>query len=124
MRSRSAAPVSRRARRLTRATVVAVAGCLVAGGFELSRAVAGNSLSWVYAVEWPLVAVYAIYMRHKLMADARAEHPAGTRAPTILADTDVESSTGDPQLVAWQEYLDRLHSASPPGGPPPNEQES
>ena len=40
---------------------VVAPGCAVAGWWQATRALAGNTLSWVYSVEWPLFAVLAIW---------------------------------------------------------------
>lgn len=129
MSSISSPAASRRARRLTAGAVIAVAGCLAAGSFELSRALAGNTLSWVYTFEWPLIAAYAIYIRRKLVQELRGEDrptAAPTRTPTTggsrlppVQDTP-PATHRDPDLVAWQDYLARLNAKSPPGGPPPH----
>jgi hypothetical protein len=34
-----------------------VVGCMAAGYWQISRAVAGNPLSYLYAVEWPVFAI-------------------------------------------------------------------
>lgn len=36
-----------------------VAGCLVAGWWQLTRALEGHGLSWFYTFEWPLLALLA-----------------------------------------------------------------
>jgi hypothetical protein len=35
-------------------------GCLYAGWWQVHRAESGNTLSWLYAVEWPVFAVVAV----------------------------------------------------------------
>jgi hypothetical protein len=37
--------------------------------WQLSRALGGNALSWAYTFEWPLFAIYAIYMWWQLIHD-------------------------------------------------------
>jgi len=92
---------------------IAVAGCLSAGWFELTRARAGREVAWVYAVEWPLFAVLGTFIWWRMLHErpARPVVPDDPRAIDQL----------DPGLVAWQEYLDALHAADPPGGPPPRQ---
>lgn len=90
--------------------VVGVSGCLFAGWFEWTRAVAGREVAWVYAVEWPLFAIFGTYIWWRLLHESPPRgvvrgDPAATDAP-------------DPGLVAWQEYLAELQTADPPGGPP------
>jgi hypothetical protein len=73
--------------------------CVSAFIVEMSRALSGNTLSWAYVVEWPVLGVYAIYMWRKLLRD-------DTSAPPSLAAKDEDD---DPQLVAWNEYLAKVH---------------
>jgi hypothetical protein len=47
--------------------VVGLGLCIAAFWFELSRAEGGNELSWAYVFEWPLLAVFAIYMWWKIL---------------------------------------------------------
>jgi hypothetical protein len=42
---------------------------LVAGWWQYHVALGGNDLSWVYTVEWPLFAVYALYVWWRLIHD-------------------------------------------------------
>ncbi|MGH8989544.1 MAG: hypothetical protein ACRDXC_13285, partial [Acidimicrobiales bacterium] len=49
--------------------VVLVPGFLVAGWWQYHVALGGNDLSWVYTVEWPFFAVYAVYIWWKLIHD-------------------------------------------------------
>jgi DNA-binding transcriptional regulator of glucitol operon len=41
--------------------VLATAGMLWLGDWQLRRAESGNELSWAYTFEWPLFAAFAIY---------------------------------------------------------------
>lgn len=45
--------------------------CAVAFWFELTRALGGNALSWAYVFEWPLLAVFAVYMWSQLLHPGR-----------------------------------------------------
>jgi hypothetical protein len=49
--------------------LVVVPGCLLAGWWQYDTAVHGNGLSWAYTVEWPLFALYAVYMWWQLIHD-------------------------------------------------------
>lgn len=93
--------------------LVAVTGCLFAGWFELTRARAGREVAWVYAVEWPLFAILGTYIWWRKLH----ESPALPTQPAVPDDARAIDRL-DPGLVAWQEYLARLHAADPPGGPP------
>ena len=64
-------------------TLVLVAAFLGLGWWQISRAAAGNALSWAYAVEWPVFAGFVIFIwvreaRHALREDREdAPGPAG-----------------------------------------------
>ncbi|MDX6245866.1 MAG: hypothetical protein QOE76_3589 [Frankiales bacterium] len=101
-----------------------VPGCLAAGWFELTRALGGREVAWVYTFEWPFYAVAGSYMwwriwHHKPLTtaastdrvDGREEQPGVRAAPERRED--------DPGLRAWQHYLANLEALDPPGGPPP-----
>jgi len=49
--------------------------CAAAFWFELKRALGGNALSWAYVFEWPLLAVFAVYMWSRFL------HPGRENAP-------------------------------------------
>lgn len=74
--------------------------CGLAFWFELGRALGGNSLSWAYVFEWPLLGIFAVYMWWKLL------HPGFTirrrrEKPTIAPEYEG-------MLAAWQEEQRRL----------------
>ena len=52
--------LSRRAALLHLEFALLVAGCLTAGWWQATRALAGNGLSWAYTVEWPALALIAV----------------------------------------------------------------
>ncbi len=111
--------------RLHLTLVVGLTICVGAFVIEVFRALDGNALSWAYVFEWPIFAVFAIYMWWNLLhgQDGRRRKPA---APTIGPDgrpraVPVATEPGeqpppapggsapragaDPDLAAWQEYL-------------------
>lgn len=102
--------------RLLLAMLIGVAGCLAAGFFELHRALTGHEIAWVYTVEWPIFAVFGVYMWWRL-AHEPMPHPTRRAAPTGGAVTGAPRAD-DPQLAAWQRYLAELQAADPPGQPP------
>ena len=74
------------------AMVVLVVGFLGLGWWQISRAAAGNSLSWGYAVEWPIFAGFVVYVwwrevklarRRAAEADAPPADPAVAPAPAV-----------------------------------------
>ena len=80
--------------------VVGLALCTAAFVFELGRAEGGNELSWAYVFEWPLLALFAIYMWWKLL------HPGFTfrrarEKPAIAPEYEG-------MLQAWQGEVAKL----------------
>ncbi|WP_433051460.1 hypothetical protein [Dactylosporangium sp. CS-033363] len=57
-------------------TLVGVAVCVAACVWQYQRATAGNMLSWAYTVQWPLFAIFVVFLWGRAIRDAR-----GTRAP-------------------------------------------
>ncbi len=51
---------SRRALTLHLEVLIVAPACLAAGWWQATRALAGNELSWVYSVEWPIFAIIAV----------------------------------------------------------------
>ncbi|MGH9069122.1 MAG: hypothetical protein ACRD0J_16790 [Acidimicrobiales bacterium] len=49
--------------------LVLVPAFLFAGWWQYHVAMSGNELGWVYTVQWPFLAVYAVYMWWKLIHD-------------------------------------------------------
>jgi len=90
----------------THATLaVGLAFCALAFWFELRRAEAGNSLSWAYVFEWPLLAVFAVYMWWKML------HPDAEATAKRSAKKAVLAPEFDGMLQAWeQNQRDLEHS--------------
>lgn len=82
--------------------------CTAAFLFELGRARAGNTLSWVYVVEWPMILVFAVALWRRIVRQAHDE-TAG-RAPTATPDAET-----DPDLIAWQDYVRKVADADTEG---------
>ena len=79
------------------AMVVLVVGFLGLGWWQISRAAAGNSLSWAYAVEWPIFAGFVVFVwwrevklarRRAAEADAPPADPAVEPAPAVTTGPD------------------------------------
>jgi len=81
--------------------VLAELMCVSAFVFELTRALAGNTLSWAYVFEWPILAFYGVYMWRTMLRDERRERDR-TPAP---------EPEDDPRLAEWNEYLEKIHSS-------------
>ncbi|MEV1073260.1 hypothetical protein [Micromonospora parva] len=116
------------------AMVVLVVGFLGLGWWQISRATAGNSLSWGYAVEWPIFAGFVVYVwwrevklarRRATDADAppadAAVEPAPTvtttgsrpvvRRPVRVSRVPVTGDVGeDTDLAAYNHYLSWLNA--------------
>ena len=74
--------------------LVGLALCALAFWFELKRALGGNTLSWAYVFEWPLLAVFALYMWWKIL------HPGFTIRRRLVKPALAPEYEG--MLVAWQ----------------------
>ncbi len=91
--------------------------CTGAFWFELHRAEGGNELSWAYVFEWPLLAVFVVYMWWKFLhpegaspdATQGARDKGGERRVRSMAPQ--ESAQYDAMLAAWQEHQRALHEA-------------
>jgi len=78
--------------------------CITAFIIEIRRALGGNTLSWAYVFEWPLLSVYAVYMWRKLLREERGE---GSGRPVVYDEED-------PALDAWNAYLESVHQSDRP----------
>jgi DNA-binding transcriptional regulator of glucitol operon len=126
--------------------IALVIGFLLLGWWQYDRATGGNSLSWGYAFQWPLFAVFVAFIwfrevqleRRGARPDSPTpvdEPPAGTvtirrpvRVPTApdpaAPDPGDPDSTrpdpGDDELAAYNAYLSWLsaHPGARPGDYP------
>jgi hypothetical protein len=64
-----------------------VPGCLALAWWQVTRALSGNTLSWVYVFEWPIFAGYALFMWWKLMHEFKREPT--TAGPGLAEDLSV-----------------------------------
>ncbi|MFJ6198635.1 hypothetical protein [Micromonospora sp. NPDC092111] len=116
------------------AMVVLVAGFLALGWWQISRAASGNTLSWAYAVEWPIFAGFVVFVwwrevRHTLRGPEaagpeRADPPDGVvaaapspgtpavRRPVRVARVPAAPPAGsdDADLAAYNHYLTWLNA--------------
>lgn len=108
--------LSRRAIVLHVCLLLWVTMCAVAAWWQVSRAVQGNSLSYMYAIEWPCFAVlgvlgwYAMLNMEKVTANqeaARREYEEQMRAEARAARAKVEEPE-DPTLAAYNDHLAEL----------------
>ena len=77
--------------------------CIGIGAFELTRALGGNTLSWAYVVEWPVLAGFGIFMWWRLLNGEPVR-----KAPTS-EKAKARQAVDDKDLAAWNAYLADLH---------------
>jgi hypothetical protein len=97
---------SRRSLLLHLAVLVWVPGCAVAAWWQVTIAMAGNALGWLYAVEWPVFAVLGVLGWWQLVHDdpaevakrrlARRRKPSGASPPAASEGAVGEPGTGEP----------------------------
>jgi hypothetical protein len=84
--------------------VLAAAGMLWLGDWQLHRAEAGNELSWAYTFEWPLFAVLGAVFWVKTLKEELRPPAAGQDAddvgPVTTAGTPGRPGTGPPAAGA------------------------
>jgi hypothetical protein len=90
--------------------VLAEALCIPAFIFETYRAIDGNLLSWAYVVEWPVLGLYAIYMWARMLREERGEPSRRERREAREGIEREKIAVDDPDLVAWNQYLAKLHA--------------
>jgi DNA-binding transcriptional regulator of glucitol operon len=111
------------------AVVILVGSFLALGWWQVTRAVAGNLLSYAYAVEWPVFAGFVIFVwvkeMRRALAEAPTEVPVGDRADAASDVTAVPAQarvgaayddSDDPELAAYNHYLAWL-AANPDRSP-------
>ena len=95
--------------------------CVLAAWWQVGRAFGGNSLSFLYAIEWPCFAVLGFFGWWQLLhvakstedeENARREYEQRMRAEAAVARS-VEATEGpeDPQLAAYNDHLAELATA-------------
>jgi hypothetical protein len=100
----------RRLLRLHAGLLAAVVLCSSAFVIEVKRALDGNSLSWAYVFEWPLLMGYAVYMWHRLVRDEREGAQAASPAPPAAPAVSAADAQADEEREAWNRYLAALHA--------------
>lgn len=112
------------------ALLVCFPGCLVAMWWQVHVALAGNSLGWLYSVEWPFFAGFGAYVWWSLIHDnteavgTRTLRQAGRRLMGGR-DLDLPQAPGgelaarlveeDPEMAAYNAYLASLAEQGPKG---------
>jgi DNA-binding transcriptional regulator of glucitol operon len=90
-----------------------------AAWWQVGRAIQGNSLSFLYSIEWPVIGVlgilgwFAMLNMEKVTAlqeKARLEYEAKMRAEA-QASRSVTEESDDPSLAAYNDHLAELSHA-------------
>ena len=89
--------------------VTVVPGCLLAGWWQVNRALSGNLLSYFYSIEWPIFAVLGVIAWWQLVHDqplaSNFEAPRDeVPSRPLVWDEALES----PELKAYNDYLRAL----------------
>jgi len=85
---------------------VGLAVCGIAFWFEIRRALGGNGLSWAYVFEWPLFAVFAVYMWWTVLHGGSAVRRRRPVKPEPAVDPRYAG-----MLDAWQAHQRELQAA-------------
>ncbi len=113
---------TRRALLATLALVIWVPGCLIAGWWQVTVALSGDHLAYLYSVEWPVFALFGtVFWWHLVHDDPES---TGARALTRLrAERDATSGPApvrrrpeeeDERLAAYNDFLAELAEKNPP----------
>jgi hypothetical protein len=97
---------SPRAIRLHLTLTVLVVSFTLLARWQVARALEGNGLSWAYAFEWPLFAIYAFFVWWRILHDDRPVR-ATRRRSTRVSESDARA---DSELHEYNNYLASLHT--------------
>ncbi|MGH9105992.1 MAG: hypothetical protein ACRDZX_09175 [Acidimicrobiales bacterium] len=111
--------LTRRAFALHFLLVTVVPACLLAGWWQVHRALSGNLLSYFYSIEWPIFGVLGVIAWWQLVHDDRTGVTDGPRqAPEPALDDEAKASSSPPlvwdkaletpELIAYNSYLHTL----------------
>jgi DNA-binding transcriptional regulator of glucitol operon len=114
--------LSRRALLAHLAIVIWVPGCAVAAWWQVTVALAGNDLAYLYSVEWPCFAVFAVFAWWNFIHDdpdsvgARALRRLSAPKPVRPhADEPRQpAAADDAELAAYNAYLASLAERDAP----------
>jgi DNA-binding transcriptional regulator of glucitol operon len=108
--------LSRRAIGLHFAMIFWVALCGLAEWWQVGRAVQGNGLSYMYAIEWPAFGVlgvlgwFALLNTERVTEDeeqARREYEETMRAQALAA-RNASDEAEDPTMAAYNDHLAKI----------------
>lgn len=111
--------LSRRAFVLHFLLITVVPACLLAGWWQVHRALSGNLLSYFYSIEWPIFAILGVVAWWQLIHDVRLEtdyeDPRRERRSFLHRDDEVPSqplvwdpALESPELRTYNQYLRAL----------------
>ena len=110
--------------------------CVVLTVVEVRRATEGVWRAWIYMVEWPLIAVVAVWIWHRYRTEGsvtqglveRWKERVAEYAAAAQGDPDEASEPTqvhpdpdpdlDPELEAWKSYVADVERRQSPGRPP------
>jgi hypothetical protein len=115
--------LSRRAVGLHLLLAVVFPMCLLAGWWQVNRALSGNFLSYLYSVEWPIFAILAAVAWWQLIHDAPVQaEPTGVPHSELVPPEEGGFARGlpvwDPALETpeLRAYNERLRQLAQQGG--------
>ncbi len=94
------------------ALILWVLVCALAAWWQVGRAIQGNSLSFLYSIEWPVIGVLGILGWYSMLnmekvsehkEKARREYEEKMRADALAARRAAEEE--DPTLAAYNDHL-------------------
>ena len=92
--------------------------------WQTTRALDGNTLSWMYVFEWPFFAAYAVFMWWKIVHEQDTSSPGETTPSHQPGDEpaggaerpeDPGGAEADRELAEYNRYLAALHAADNDG---------
>jgi hypothetical protein len=92
-----------RAIRLHLTLLVLLSSFTLLARWQVARALGGNGLSWLYAFEWPLFGIYAIFIWWRLLHDDDPPRPRRQSDKTAAQD-----ARADAERVEYNAYLASL----------------
>ena len=118
----SARWLSHRALRLHLAVLLVTPACAVACWWQVTVALSGDSLGWLYSIEWPAFGVFGIIVWWNLIHDGpttrrtdRAQEAVDPASPEPLdLVTTRRPEDEDPALAEYNDYLEALAGANRP----------
>lgn len=75
--------------------------------WQFSRAVGGNTLSWAYVAEWPVLSIYACYFAYQDLTGKRREKKTSHKSR-------VREELAEEALLRYNQELAERHQVSTP----------